>query len=341
MIDRVEFLDLPFRIILDRDFERLEHRHAPQRALVERLAHREFEHADVDQAIGLGDADALDEIADRFRRHAAPAQTGDRRHARIVPARHMAAAHQLGEHALGQHRVGEIEPREFVLMRPRRHRQIVEAPVVERPVILEFERADRMGDALDGVRLAVREIVARIDFPRGAGARMRRIENAVEHRIAQIDIAATPCRSWRAARARRWRIRRRACGGTGRGSPPPGGRGTGCSCPARSACRDYGGSRPGSGRPHRPCRRGSGPRPSRRAARNNRRRDRGACPNRSRASARRARWRRYIPALPWSDWCRRSANGSGRRIPRRCRNSGRSTWRGRYADSRSARAESG
>jgi hypothetical protein len=39
MIDRVELLALPFRVILDRHFERFEHGHAPQRALVERLAH--------------------------------------------------------------------------------------------------------------------------------------------------------------------------------------------------------------------------------------------------------------------------------------------------------------
>ena len=45
---------------------------------------------------------------------------------------------------------------------------------------------------------------------------------------------------------------------------------------------------PGSGRRHRPCRPGSGPRPSRKAARNNPRRDRGARPSRSRASAHRA-----------------------------------------------------
>ena len=134
--------------------------------------------ADVDDAVGFGDADALDEIADRLGRHAAPPQPRKRRHARIVPAADVAAAHQLGEHALRQHRISEIEPREFVLMRLRRHRQIVEEPVVKRPVILEFQRADRMGDALDRVRLAVGEIVARIDAPaspvRGCSAcRMR------------------------------------------------------------------------------------------------------------------------------------------------------------------------
>ena len=74
-------------------------------------------------------------------------------------------------------------------MRPRRHREVFQTPVVERPMILEFERADRVGHALDGVRLAVGEIVARIDAPGFAGARMFGVEDAIEHRIAQVDVA--------------------------------------------------------------------------------------------------------------------------------------------------------
>ena len=136
---------------------------------------------------------------------------------------------------LRQHRVGQIEPRELVLMRPRRHRQVVEEPVVERPVVLELERADRVGDALDGVRLAVGEIVARIDAPGVAGARMLGVQDAVEHRVAQVDVAATPCRSWRAARARRWGTRRRACGGRGRDSPRPAVAVRAVACRARSS----------------------------------------------------------------------------------------------------------
>ena len=56
-------------------------------------------------------------------------------------------------------------------------------------MILEFERAERVGDALDRVRLAVGEVVARIDVPRRAGARVAGIEDAVEHRVAEIDVA--------------------------------------------------------------------------------------------------------------------------------------------------------
>ncbi len=153
------------------------------------LAHRVLEHRDIDDAVGARDADAAHELADRGRRHAAPAQAGERRHARVVPAVDMALAHQLGEHALRQHGVGEIEPRELVLPRPGRYRQMLEQPIIERPVILEFEGAKRVGYALDGVGLAVREVVGRVDAPGVAGARMRRVQDAVEHGVAQIDVA--------------------------------------------------------------------------------------------------------------------------------------------------------
>ena len=209
------------------------------RRLVEHFANGIFEHADIDHAVGLGDADALDEIADRGRRHAAAAQSGERRHARIVPAFDMAATHELGQHALGQHRVGDVEPRELVLPRPRRHRQVVEEPVVERPMILEFERADRMRDVLDRVRLAVREVVARIDSPRVAGARMAGMQNAVEHRIAQIDVAGRHVDLG----AQHPRAVREFAGPHAAEQVEifldARGRGTGCSCPARSGCRAF------------------------------------------------------------------------------------------------------
>ena len=70
------------------------------------------------RAKNLGDADALDEIADRVGRHPAAAQPRERRHARIIPPAHVAAAHEFGEHALGEDRVAEIEPRKLILARP-------------------------------------------------------------------------------------------------------------------------------------------------------------------------------------------------------------------------------
>ena len=140
--------------------------------------------------VGLGDADAPDELADASRRHAAPAQAGERRHPGIVPACDMPVLHQPDQPAFRQHRMAEIEARELILQGPRRRRQMLDQPVVERPVVLELHGADRMGDMLDGVGLAVGEIVGRVDFPARAGARMGRVQDAVERRVAQVDVAA-------------------------------------------------------------------------------------------------------------------------------------------------------
>src|SRR6516165_9985092 len=101
----------------------------------------------------------------------------------------MAAAHELGQHPLGENRVGEIEAGELILMRARGDRKIIEQPVIQRSVVLEFERADGMSDVLDGIRLPMREIVARVDAPGGAGARVTGVQDAIEDRIAQVDIA--------------------------------------------------------------------------------------------------------------------------------------------------------
>ncbi len=66
--------------------------------------------------------------------------------------------------------------------------QVLDEPVVERPVSLELERADRVGDALDRVGLAVREVVGRVDAPGVAGARVRGVDDPVEDRVAQVDV---------------------------------------------------------------------------------------------------------------------------------------------------------
>ena len=58
-------------------------------------------------------------------------------------------------------------------------------------MVLEFERADRMGYALDRIRLAVRKIIGRVDAPFRTGARMLGMQDAVQHGVAQIDVAGS------------------------------------------------------------------------------------------------------------------------------------------------------
>jgi hypothetical protein len=46
-----------------------------------------------------------------------------------------------------------------------------------------------MGDVLYGIRLAMGEVVAWVDAPRRTRARMVSMQDSVQHRIAQIDVA--------------------------------------------------------------------------------------------------------------------------------------------------------
>src|SRR5262249_21754610 len=98
------------------------------------------------------------------------------------------ATHQFGEYAFGQHRMGEIEACELVLPRTGRNRQMFEKPVVQGAVSLEFERGERGGGALDRIPLAIGGGNAWLNGPGRAGARMARVQNAVEHWVAQIDV---------------------------------------------------------------------------------------------------------------------------------------------------------
>src|SRR5947209_6303699 len=82
------------------------------------------------------------------------------------------SAHQSGQNTLGKQRIGQVEPCEFVLAWFGRHGQLVEQPLVQRPVIFEFQGADRMSNSLDRIRLAVGIVVAWIYRPLVAGARV-------------------------------------------------------------------------------------------------------------------------------------------------------------------------
>ena len=55
-------------------------------------------------------------------------------------------------------------------------------------MVLELQRAERVRDAFDRVRDRVRVVVGRIDAPGVAGAVMRRVPDAVERRIAHVDV---------------------------------------------------------------------------------------------------------------------------------------------------------
>jgi hypothetical protein len=67
--------------------------------------------------------------------------------------------------------------------------ELSQKPVVERTLVLEFERADGVGDVLQRVLDRVREGVHRVQAPGVAGVVVRRLADAVDGRVAQVDVA--------------------------------------------------------------------------------------------------------------------------------------------------------
>ena len=188
VVDDLHLLDLPLGVVLDDDLDRVEDGEPPRRSSVQDVANGVLELADLDDAVGLRDADHRRELADPLSRESAPAQAGEGRHPRVVPAAHEPFGDEPKENALREHRVGQIEPGELDLARARRDRQVLDQPVVQRSVDLELERAERVGDALDRVGLAVGEVVRRVDAPGVAGARVLGVDDPVQDGVAQVDV---------------------------------------------------------------------------------------------------------------------------------------------------------
>ena len=169
-------------------FQRAQHGHASVRAALQVLADAEFQQLHLHPVVLLGDADAPAELANGAWADAAPPQPGQGGHARIVPALHRAGFHQLQQQTLAHRRVFQAQPGEFDLRRMDIQAELIQHPVVQGPVILEFQGAKGVGDALQGIADAMREIVGWVDVPSASGALMGRMANAVQHRVAQIHV---------------------------------------------------------------------------------------------------------------------------------------------------------
>ena len=113
-------------------------------SLVQVLAHAALELAELRHLFLLRGADAAHELEDRFGRIAAAANAGQRRHTRIVPAVDVLVVDELFELALARHGEHQIRARKLDLAGPARLPvpELVQEPVIERPVILELERAN-------------------------------------------------------------------------------------------------------------------------------------------------------------------------------------------------------
>ena len=185
---RGERFALPPRIVGDRHRQRMQHCHPTWRRVFQCAAGAELQEFHGHTVFLPGDADALAEVPNHGRGVAAAAQPGDGGQARIVPARDVAALDEFAEEPRGHHCVFQVEPRELYLRRVEVDVHMVEHPIVEFAVVLELQGAERVRHPLQGIAQAVREVVHRIDAPSVAGAVVRRVANAIEHRVAHHEV---------------------------------------------------------------------------------------------------------------------------------------------------------
>ena len=248
-----------------------------------------------------------------LRRVSAPAQSGEGRHARVIPAADMSFLYQLQQLALAHHRIGQIEPGKLDLLRMAGTGELFQKPVVERAVVFEFQGADGMGDPSMESEMAVGVVIHGVDAPVIAGAvvggaagcgtctgsRMFMLGEA-------ISILARSVREPSGNSPARIRRNRSRFSSTER--------------------LRYGLSLPGSVSVPRYCLDLVGAqiadigfacldellRHTHRAAQNSPRRNTCGLPSQIPASAHPPEWIPRIPRLPCSDWCRRTAGCTGR-----------------------------
>ena len=184
---------LALGVVVDNEFDRIEHGNAALGDVVQVFTHAVFEHAVFNPRIGFGHADTLGEQAKALGGVAATARAHQRGQARIVPAFDMFFIDELNQLAFGEYDVGEIQPCEFDLLRQGFGKQAAfgkaqQQPVVKRPLVFKLQRANRVRDAFQRILDRVRVGIHRVYAPLAAGAVMLGFADAVDRRVAQIDV---------------------------------------------------------------------------------------------------------------------------------------------------------
>ena len=135
-------------------------------------------------------ADSFAEIADGTGGIPAPPKAAQRRHTRIIPAGHLPALYQRAQFPLAHDSMVNAQPRKLNLPGTGRQFAVFHHPVIERAVILKFQRTEAVGNALQSVLYRVGEVVHRIDAPFVPVPVVGQMVDTVDNGIAQIKIVA-------------------------------------------------------------------------------------------------------------------------------------------------------
>src|SRR6185503_21361717 len=112
--------------------------------LVQVFADKVLEELHLDDGSALGYADMVTESSNRFRSIPAAAESFDRRQSWVVPPAHQFLFDQLEQPSFAHDGIGQIQASELDLLWPVRHFSLLDDPIVERPVIFEFQGAERV-----------------------------------------------------------------------------------------------------------------------------------------------------------------------------------------------------
>ncbi len=149
-----------------------------------------LQHGYIHQAVGLGHAYFTAEVPQSSRSIATTTQSGNGRHPWIIPACYVSFFHQLTKLSLTSNGVGKVQTGKLNLTRASIYIKAyrLQQPVIKRTMILKLQGADGVGNALNGIRERMCEIIHWVNAPSIPGTVMGGMGNTVDNRITHIDI---------------------------------------------------------------------------------------------------------------------------------------------------------
>ena len=190
VVGQGEHLALVGGVVVNDELHRLQHGHAALGVQLQLGAEHRLQLAHVHQIFRLGDARTPHKLKDAGGGVAAAAQTGQGGHPGVVPAVHDALFHQLAQIALAHDGVGHVEAGKFALLGKLAAEHVGDDPVIQRAVVLKFQTAQAVGDALQRVLNGVGVVVQRVDAPLVPLTVVVEVLDAVDGRVPHVHVGA-------------------------------------------------------------------------------------------------------------------------------------------------------
>ncbi len=179
---------LTFGIIVNHKPDRVKDRHHTRLLQLQVFADTVLKHGIIHRTLSFGHSAEIYKHFQGFRGKSTPSQSSDGHKTRIVPAVYHSVLHQLLNIPLSCHHIRQVHFRKFNLPGRRIKLTFPDYPVIKGPVILKFQRTDRMRDLLHRILDGMCKIVHRVDAPFITGIMVGHMRYTVDDRIAHIDI---------------------------------------------------------------------------------------------------------------------------------------------------------